>query len=324
MFIGDALAMPVHWYYNTMALKMDYGTVRDYLPPKNPHPDSILDRSSYTPFNEKGDILHDQAQYWGKPGIHYHQFLKAGENTLNLKLARLLIDSLNERGGYDADDYLDRFISFMITPGNHRDTYVEEYLRAFFDRYARGNSPQNCGIPEKHIGGLSGLAPIIVSYRKHPDLARQKAREHLALTHLGPAMEDAADWFADVLLKVLDGAPLRKVLEQGIASRAFSFYDHPFEKWLPESDERVIGQYVSPACYVADSIPAVTFLALKYHDDPEGGLVANTNVGGDNAYRGVVLGALLGAENGLDALPESWRTGLLEPPPDVSEASLDL
>ncbi len=205
----------------------------------------------------------------------------------------------------------------MITPGKHQDTYVEEYLRAFFDRYARGVPPRQCGVPEKHIGGLAGLTPITVCYRHHPDLANQKVQEHLALTHQGPAMEEAADWFIDVMLQVLNGAPLRKILEQGIASRSYSFYEHPFETWLAEPNERVIGQYISPACYVPVSIPAVIYLALKYHDDSEGGLVANTNVGGDNVYRGVVLGALLGAENGLDGFPESWRTGLLEPPPDV-------
>jgi ADP-ribosylglycohydrolase len=44
--IGDALAMPVHWYYNCQALNQDYGLVTDYLAPHNPHPDSILWRSS--------------------------------------------------------------------------------------------------------------------------------------------------------------------------------------------------------------------------------------------------------------------------------------
>jgi len=63
LLIGDALAMPVHWYYDTSALRRDYGRVVDYLAPNNPHPDSILWRSSYTPLNEKGNILHDQFQY---------------------------------------------------------------------------------------------------------------------------------------------------------------------------------------------------------------------------------------------------------------------
>lgn len=139
--IGDALAMPVHWYYDRAALHRDYGVVRDYLAPRNPHPDSILWRSAYTPLNARGDILHEQAQYWGQRGVHYHQFLRAGENTLNLQLARVLMESLTARGGYDAEDYLQRYIDFMLTPGRHRDTYVEECHRKFFSAYARGTSP---------------------------------------------------------------------------------------------------------------------------------------------------------------------------------------
>ena len=43
----------------------DYGQVIDYLAPRNPHPDSILWRSTYVAPNAKGEILHDQAGYWG-------------------------------------------------------------------------------------------------------------------------------------------------------------------------------------------------------------------------------------------------------------------
>ena len=33
MFVGDALAMPVHWYYDVAALQRDFGVVRDFQPP---------------------------------------------------------------------------------------------------------------------------------------------------------------------------------------------------------------------------------------------------------------------------------------------------
>jgi len=66
MVIGDAMAMPVHWHYDRQALKRDYGWVTGYLSPKKPHPDFILWWFSYTPQNRSGDILHDQAQYWGR------------------------------------------------------------------------------------------------------------------------------------------------------------------------------------------------------------------------------------------------------------------
>jgi ADP-ribosylglycohydrolase len=314
LFIGDALAMPVHWYYDRAALRRDYGVVRDYLAPKNPHPDSILWRSTYTPVGPEGDILHEQAQYWGKRGVHYHQFLAAGENTLNLKLCRLLIRSLEERGGYDPDDYLERFIRFMTTPGSHRDTYAEEYHRGFFDRYARGVPARECGVEEKHIGGLVGVTPIVAYHREDPGRAREAALTHVALTHRGRRMELAARLLADLLLATLSGTPLRDAIRAEVERGESPYVRHEFERLLGDADKLVVGKRFSPACYVEDSVPAVLYLALKYHGDPEEGLVSNTMLGGDNAYRGAVLGALLGAANGIEAFPARWVEGLREPP----------
>jgi ADP-ribosylglycohydrolase len=80
----------------------------------------------------------------------------------------------------------------------------------------------------------------------------------------------------------------------------------------------VIGPRFSTACYVEHSVPAVLYLALKYHNDPQKALVVNTNLGGDNAYRGALLGALLGAGNGLEKFPKRWVEGLLEPPAELT------
>ena len=317
LFVGDALAMPVHWYYNRQALFEDYGRVVDYHEPRNPHPDSILWRSSYAAQNSKGEILHDQAQYWGKKGIHYHQFLKAGENTLNVKICRLLIDSINQTGTYDADDFLTRYIDFMTTPGNHRDTYIEECHRNFFANYARGLPPRNCGTEEKHIGGLVGIVPLVVFYLNQPDKARETALAHLALTHPGLKMKTAASLIIELLLEVLNGISLKDAILKDIEAQRNPLLGHAFTKWLDDPDDWVIGPRFSTACYVEDSVPAVVYLALKYHDDPTGGLIANTNLGRDNAARGSVLGALLGASRGVEGFPGRWVDGLVHPPPDI-------
>jgi ADP-ribosylglycohydrolase len=319
LYIGDALAMPVHWYYNRDSLYEDYGGVTGYLAPKNPHPGSILFRSSYTAPGPKGEILHDQAPYWGREGthFHYHQFLKAGENTLNLKLCSLLIHSLNDRGGYDAEDYLGRYIAFMTTPGTHRDTYIEECHRNFFINYAKGVPPRQCGTVEKHIGGLPGIVPIVVYHHAQPDRARQAALEHLALTHPGEKMRSAGALLIELLISVLAGERLAAAIRRMLHEQKYPFVGHPFEKLLADPDDWVIGPRFSTACYVEHSVPAVLYLALKYSNEPEKALVANTNIGGDNAYRGAVLGALLGAEKGLEAFPRRWIKGLLNPPPEI-------
>jgi ADP-ribosylglycohydrolase len=315
--IGDALAMPIHWYYDRMALQNDYGYVVDYLKPRNPHPDSILWRSRYKAPNSKGEILHDQAQYWGKKGVHYHQFLTAGENTLNVKICRLLVESLNHSRGYDTDDFLNRYIRFMTTPNSHRDTYIEECHRNFFAKYAAGVSPHKCGVTEKHIGGLVGIIPIIVFYANQPDTARKNALIHLALTHPGSKMETSASIIIDILIQVFGGKSLRDAIMAPIAAQNNPFLGHPFIKLLNKPDQEIIGRRFSTACYVEDAVPAVIYLALKYHDDPEKALIANTNLGGDNAGRGAVLGAMLGAANGIHKFPERWISGLVEPLPDI-------
>lgn len=313
--IGDALAMPVHWYYNRQALENDYGLVVDYLKPHNPHPDSILWRSAYTASNPKGEILHDQAQYWGEKGIHYHQFLAAGDNTLNVKICRLLVDSLNQNQAYDKHDFLNRYILFMTTPNSHRDTYIEECHRHFFTNYAKCLEPLKCGVIEKHIGGLLGVVPVVAFYADDATKAREHALAHLALTHPGPKMAAAAALIIDILLEVFAGYALRDVILRKVAAQGNPFVGHPFEKLLSESDQIVIGRRFSTACYVEDAVPAVIYLALKYHHDPETALIVNTNLGGDNAGRGAVLGAILGAAHGIEKFPNRWLSGLKEPLP---------
>jgi ADP-ribosylglycohydrolase len=294
-FIGDALAMPVHWYYDRAALKRDYGIVRDYLAPRNPHADSILWRSEYAPLNERGDILREQAQYWGQRGIHYHQFLRAGENTLNLQLAKVLAESLITRGRYDAADYLARYIAFMLTPGQHRDTYVEEYHRKFFTAYALGTAPRKCAGSDIHIGGLAHVGVLCAFLAPDVNAARAAVREHIALTHRSDEVLAAGETIA--------GADLRTtILRHGTDW----FSQRKAEQWSREPDEVVIGHRVSPACYIADAFPASLYLAWKYAGDFEAGVIANTNVGGDNCHRGAVVGAMIGAAAGQTGIPPGF------------------
>ena len=310
MFIGDALAMPVHWYYDRAALRRDYGMVIDYVEPRNPHPGSILWRSRYEARNERGDILRDQAKFWGQRDVHYHQFLAAGENTLNLQLAAALMESLATNGEYAPADAAERYVCFMLEPGRHRDTYVEECHRHFFTRFAAGTDPWECAAEDIHIGGLAGLAPLVVRHRNEPDRALHTVRQHLHLTHRGDLVTASAEAYAKLLLALLDGTFDVRTALAGAMSQTW-LRRHPILRWLEEADEAVIGPRVSPACYLEDALPATLFLAAKYQHDFAGGIIANTNLGGDNCHRGAVLGAILGAALGESAIPRRWISGLV-------------
>ena len=314
-FIADALAMPVHWYYDTNSLRRDYGQVRDYLAPKNPHPDSILWRSSFMPTSPAADILHDQAPYWGEKGIHYHQFLEAGENTLNAQLAMELLKFVSARKSYAPGTWLEHFTEFLTTPGNHRDTYVEEYLRHFFSNYGGGIDLDRCGREdEHHIGGLTLMLPLTIYFADTPEYARKISLEHLALTHGGRLMSNGAALVNDLLLELLHGAPLGEVLEKVLQSSTSRSKLPSFLDLLDYPDHIVVGRHFSSACYIDQALPATLYLAAKYQNQPEQGLIANTMCGGDNCGRGAVLGALLGAACGVEAWPRRWRRSLKNPP----------
>lgn len=300
---ADALAMPVHWYYDRAALRRDYGTVDRFLEPRNPHPDSILWRSRYTPENARGDILREQAVWWGVPGVHYHQFLRAGENTLNFRLAAELFHHVRERGGYDPDAWLDRYIACMLEPGWHRDTYVEEYHRAFFTRLAAGKPPRKCGIADEHIGGLAQVPALLAALEggTREDL-RRVVKLHVGLTHSHANVLRAADTLVRVLWSLAEGVPLH----ESIARQAGDWLSGTkADAWTSQPDETVIGGRFSPACYIAEAMPAALYLAWKYHDDFAAGISANAMVGGDNCHRGAVVGSLLAAATG--GVPEELK-----------------
>jgi ADP-ribosyl-[dinitrogen reductase] hydrolase len=303
--VADAVSMPVHWYYDREALRAEYGEISGYLAPKNPHTGSILWRSQYTALNEKGEILHDQGVYWGQRGIHYHQFLQAGENTLNFKLAAELVRLSERNGGYDPDAWLEYYIDFMLTPGKHRDTYLEEYHRGFFTRYAMGKAPGKCAIQDEHIGGLAQVPALCYVLRdaELPEL-RAAVKEHVGLTHAHANVLRAADTLVRLLFRLSEGLSLHESIRREAGDWISG---NKAETWTSQPDTHVIGQRFSPACYIAESMPASLYLAWKYHNDFEAGIIANAMVGGDNCHRGAVVGSLLGAANGV---PEKWLDNL--------------
>ena len=307
-FIGDAHAMPAHWYYNRDALRQDYGWITEFMSPKRHHPDSILWRSEYSPLNKRGDILHDQAQYWGQKGIHYHQHLDVGENTLNLQLAWQLIETIQEAKSYDTCRYLERYRDFMLNPESHRDTYAEECHRQFFTHYARGRSLKSCGGPDNHIGGLASLPVFPALLEGETESVRLVAREHLHLTHHHAVVERAADSLIRILGDVLRGAELR----EAIVKHGNDFFSlRRAERWVRKPDAEVIDHHFSSACYIDKAFPASLYLAWTHAGRLRDGIIANTNIGGDNCHRGAVIGALLGADCGLKGIPVDWRRSLL-------------
>lgn len=60
-------------------------------------------------------------------------------------------------------------------------------------------------------------------------------------------------------------------------------------------------------------MPGILYYAYKYLARPHDGLTSNANIGGDSIHRGSVLGAILGAINGTEWIPQHIMTGFADP-----------
>ena len=327
MFIGDALAMPVHWYYNIATLWQDFGNIHDYQAPKAHHPNSIMALANTGKAgrgSQEGDIvgnviLKGKKQHWGQANRHYHQGMQAGDNTLNLLCARVLLRSLNTVGHYDSADFLREYIRFMTEPDRHNDTYAESYHRDFFANYAQGIASENCAGAEGHdtasIGGLVSLPLVILASLRDGNLAstNEAALTQQRLTHRSALLERHTLELSKLMFHIFND--INPDIEQ-LACAAANQLGFPADKVIESvrrnqsADHEVIGGLLSPACYIDQSFPSTLYLAARYHNNFEAALIANTNVGGDNCHRGAILGAILGASMGVAAIPKRWINGL--------------
>lgn len=316
LYVGDSLAMPVHWYYNPNDILKDFpGGIQKLEDAPKYHPSSIMSLHSTAKGGRRTQaagadreivgevILKGKRSFWGLPNQHYHQGMKGGENTLNAHCARLVTRSMIAAGGrYDKERFLNDYINFMTadTP-RHSDTYAESYHRGFFANLESGNEPERCGAvthDTPSVGGLVMLSPIAIaaflngrSLKSTQDLARK----HLFLTHPDDFLARIADAYvkliSDLLFREDDEKPQQNIAD--IAERSIGINLRSLVS-NARTDNDVVGGRYSTACYITDSWPSILYLAYKYVNDPKAALLANTNLGGDNVHRGAVLGVIMG------------------------------
>ena len=231
---------------------------------------------------------------WGQGFAHYHGFLK-GENTLNWQLANLLQRNSTNRVLPER----------LPKPTKHSGDEVtaipmEECHRGYFpiqaDKLLNAQWKKNTSVDW-------ACAPArCIAFTRDPDKAKQLACEHLAIC--SPRKSNGrCDGTRVNITATIASPPLRR--------RRLSQQDSPFsvpllsgESWMTglllDATSTAIGQ-VQPRC-----------VAYKYADTLSAAIV-NTNLGGNNVHRGMVLeslGAEMGRKQCLSRGLNWWSTRL--------------
>lgn len=235
MHIGDALAMPVHWYYNLDQLKRDFGSITKYEAPKEKLPGSIMSLSSTGGGGRGSDagtivgdvILHGKRKYWARGGdYHYHRGMAPGENTLEVTVTReCFMASLSDSGmEFNREDVRDRYIRLMTTPDSHNDTYAGTCHRMFFANRENGKPLDDCPDNDQHnvdtIDGLVNLPPVIFAAAAAAGEAQVNATAAAAVTLLrrSSVLPQYAQVYAAMLMGVASGADLKETVSAAAAS----------------------------------------------------------------------------------------------------------
>jgi ADP-ribosylglycohydrolase len=323
-FIGDALALGPHWYYDLDQLRADYGVwISDYSAPK--------------------------------PG-RYHAGMQAGQSSQAGVLLRLTLESLLAGGGYDEADFCRRMDTAFFplidgTPMSGPGGYTSQSIREAWRKRVKQ------GLPWGQVGGNADTTEaaertlaIAVRYALQPhDLASAVARNTL-LTQTDGTVVAMTVAFGAILGMLVEGHVLDGTLSDKLMARVKSG-ELPFHSVtsdnlqapLPDTAEAPrLGRFPSPdallgpsfiaraavdpdiriepawkaslvyglPCAIYHQFPAAYYLAARFRDDFESAVLHAVNGGGQNQARAILTGALAGAQTGLAGIPQRFLDGL--------------
>jgi len=275
-FAADALSLGVHWIYNTNVIDKKWGRVEEYIKPGRP---------TYHPTKDLGELTH------------------YGDQTL------VLLKSIAGSTGFDLNRFANRWQEFFKS----YEGYFDGAMKATLENFAAGKGPADAGSDSDDLAGAARIAPLAFCYRNDLEKLIAAARAQTALTHNNRTVIESAEFFGRVVWQVLHGeaptAAINLVLGQG-------FDRAPYAKWVTDSlnsvetDTRQAMLDFGQMCEIEAAFPCVVHLIAKYERNLGQGLIENVMAGGDSAGRGLIVGMILGAHLGIDAIPQKWLSEL--------------
>jgi ADP-ribosylglycohydrolase len=325
-FIGDAMGLGPHWYYDLEELRRDYGPwITDYTDPK--------------------------------PG-RYHAGLKAGQLSQAGFILKLLITSLVDRGEYDEADFCRRMDEDLLplldgTPVSGPGGYTSQSIRELWRQRVQQQLPWGqTGGPADDTEAIERTLALAVRYASQPRSLAEAIAANTMLTQNDPAIVSMTVAYGAVLGLLVQGHTLNSHIS-GKLMRLVNKGELPFHHITSENlqpprpgdlDPPRAGKFASPdalltpsymaaaaadpdiriepawkvslvygmPCAIYHQLPAVYYLAARFHDDFESALLHAVNGGGQNQARAMLASALVGAQVGMAGIPRRFIDGLEE------------
>ena len=230
--------------------------------------------------------------------------LLAGQATDDSELALTLGRTLYEKGSYDREDVATAYAEWYGSgPFDCGDTTAQALLSASeADEGSKAEAAsRNANADSQSNGSLMRVSPIGIWARK-PEVANRFAREDSRLTHPNDICVDACGVHAAAITEGIRsgdrGAMLRVAQGYARTKEIATVLALAAQGHEPEDYQSNMG-WVLIALQNA-------FCRLQRGENIEAALVATVGKGGDTDTNAAIVGALLGAADGLSEIPSRW------------------
>lgn len=325
-FIGDAMGVGPHWYYDLEALRRDYGPwITGYTDPL--------------------------------PG-RYHDGLTAGQLSQAGFILTLLLESLVATEDYDEADFCRRLDEELLpeldgTPVSGPGGYTSQSIRELWRQRVQQQIPWGrTGSNADDTEAIERVLALAVRYARQPARLAEAVTSNTLLTQTDDVVVSMTVAYGEVLGMLVQGHALNDRLS-GKLMRLVNKGELPFHHITSENlqpprpgdpDPPKTGKFASPdalltpsymaaaaydpdiriepawkvslvygmPCAIYHQLPAVYYLAARFRDDFESALLHAINGGGQNMARAMLTAALVGAQVGLPGIPVRFIDGLAE------------
>jgi ADP-ribosylglycohydrolase len=240
--------------------------------------------------------------YMAPGGDSYHPHKQAGDQGHVGDQSLCLLKFLTRERKWDPSNFMDDWLGMWP---DYND-YVDGATKATLANIQNQTDKTKGGSDSVEIAGPARIAPLIVFLTSSSESEVVKAAaEQTMLTHRSKEAEESATFLAKAGYRLIHGANLPDTLNETAPTWALEAANSV----LTENAVNAIAK-LGPACSISSALPSILYLALKHGDDIESAFIENAMAGGDNCARGLTLGMLIGAANGISSIPENWIADL--------------
>ncbi len=275
-FIGDALALGVHWIYASGTIIDKFDTLINYIDPS-------------------------KSQYHSNKGM--------GEQTHYGDQMMLLLESIAENKKFDLKDFS---LSWQKLFKDYTG-YFDGATKTTLTNLKNGSLFLDAGSESNDLAGAARIAPLVYLYNDNVELLVKYCREQTMMTHRDSLVIDASEFFARTAVLVLNGErpsdAVKKTAQDNFKNRILNQWAL---KGLENKSEDTVETLNSfgLSCHIDNAFPGVIQVICRHENDLKAGLSECIKAGGDNAARSIIAGMILGSSKDSGDLPDEWIKGL--------------